>query len=198
MSCRCKKQQVLESFRAPQIAGAICRNSIRISNQNVILHQLELRCFEPCFRKDSDRHGFRTQSKQLAGSLPRPHDNRRIVTGVHVWQLTRPRLVFCVEKGCEEIRRRGVVDETIDIADESGKVQTRVQRLCPKRRLETGHQQSGANSFTRYLTDRDPPTAARQKEKNHSNRPRYLEPPDKKVSQARQGMEKLCGGKKAC
>jgi len=57
------------------------------------------------------------------------------------------------------------VDETIDIADESCKVQMRVQRLCPKRRLETGHQQCGANSFSRYITDRDPPTAARQREK---------------------------------
>src|ERR1700757_374060 len=100
---------------------------------------------------------------KLAGFPSRANDDRRIVAGVHIFKNPCGRFVFRVKKRSEEMIGRRLVNEAIDVADERGKIQMRMQRLRSERRLETGHQQGRANSFSGYISDGYAPTSIRQR-----------------------------------
>jgi len=54
------------------------------------------------------------------------------VAGVHKFQYARGRFVFRIEERREEVCRRGLANQPIDVPDEGAEVQVGMRSLCPE------------------------------------------------------------------
>ncbi len=79
--------------------------------------------------------------------------NRRIVSGVHILQLTRDRIEDRKEESCIAIAGRSFKDQPVDVLHQPGQVAGTFERHPPQRRAQTGHEQGGGDTFTRDVAN---------------------------------------------
>src|SRR5215469_4959665 len=93
-------QHGLEPFLPPKFPFAVLgfRDSIRVGNENIIALKLESPGWEPGVWRDTYRDAHRFQVKELGSFIRCPQDDGRIMARVHVFQYSRRRFVFGVEK----------------------------------------------------------------------------------------------------
>src|SRR6266403_114956 len=103
--------------------------------------------------------------EHVTSSIARAEDDWRVLAGIHIVQYSRGRGIFRVEERGEEMRRRGLVDQPIDVAYEHGKVQVGMRCLGPEGSLETSHDQGRADSLPGDISDGDAPTVPLQRQK---------------------------------
>jgi len=78
-------------------------DSIRVGDEDVI--NLKLKCpgRKPGVCSDTYGHAHRLQAEQFGRSIRRTHDDGRIMARVHIFQYSRRRFIFRVEKRGEKV-----------------------------------------------------------------------------------------------
>src|SRR5262249_10279787 len=90
------------------------------------------------------------------------NDDRSRMPGVHILQDPRRGFVFRVEERSEKVRRGRIVDQSIYFSDQSGGVRVMMKCLSAKSRVKASHDQRRWDSFSRYVSDGDPPASTLQ------------------------------------
>ena len=88
-----------------------------------------------------------------ADDLVPAQDHRRVVAGVDALEAARPGIVGGEEEGGVAVRRRGFVDQHVDLVHELGEIAGSVEGDAAERGAEAGHEERGGDAFAGDVTD---------------------------------------------
>ena len=96
------------------------------------------------------------EAEDVMTIVARPENHRRIVTGIHVLEHVRRRIVLRVEEGGIPVRRGAFVDESVQVHHHVRQIGHAAQRLAVQVRTEGGHQQCRGDALAGDVADGNP------------------------------------------